>query len=132
MDNGTVFVGIAINRSLPGYAYAALDDEKNLLAIGQGSLTDVVAYISGLANALLAVNAPQKPVQLHAETGKKTKKKFLRSADAALEQLGIPGVLLGETPEGCPPWVRRGFSFYDRLTEIGYGLFRRRKSPPVS
>ena len=111
-----VFIGVDIlsgaGRLNRAYVYAALDEERELLAIGQGDRDEVLAYLGGQAAAIVAVNAPR---------GLKTGPSKL-AEDQLMEQgfplTPTPGVL-----KGCPRWMREGFDLFRRLDDFGYVPF---------
>ena len=56
-----VFIGIDPTAGEKPMIYAALDQERSLLALGNGGLDDVLAFTGGQHNAVVAICAPQKP-----------------------------------------------------------------------
>lgn len=128
--NRMTFIGIdptAGNRPL---AYAALDDQLQLLALGEGSLEDIVAFTAGQQAAFVAVCAPRRPntgVMAQAEVRQSLSPvpspgRWLnfRLCEYLLRQhnLHIP-----QTPsqaESAPGWMQRGFLLYQRLQDVGY------------
>lgn len=129
MNTALVFVGISVNISGNSFALAALDNEKNILALSLARLKDVVAYASGLSQACIAVCAPQKTAHIPPELTKKPLRKAFRSADESLLQHGIVVIPLGGTPAACPAWVRHGLELYARLKELNYTLVVGENSP---
>src|SRR5512139_2629367 len=57
------FVGIDPTAGQRPMTYAALDDSLRLLAMGKGDLNEVLAFVGGLNQAVVAVSAPQRPNQ---------------------------------------------------------------------
>jgi hypothetical protein len=111
-----VFIGVDIlsgaGRLRKAYVYAALDEERELLAIGQGDRDEVLAYLGGQAAAIVAVSAPR-----HLKTG---------PSKLAEEQLLAQGFPLTPTPgvlKGCPRWMRAGFDLFQRLDTFGYAPY---------
>ncbi len=59
----TAFLGIEPSSGRRPLAFAALDDDLNLLALGLGSRDAVLAYAAGLDSAIVAVNGPRRAAQ---------------------------------------------------------------------
>ncbi len=126
-----VFLGIDVGMGPKPVTLVALDPEQQVLAIGDGDVTDALAYAAGqITGALVAVNAaaqPNKGRMKRAEirrglTPPPAKGKFtaLRQAEYELIQAGMN---IPETPasaEKSLPWVRRGFTLVEKLDALGY------------
>src|SRR3990170_3933431 len=57
------FIGIDPTAGQRPFTYAAIDHELHLLAIGQGDMDEVLAFVAGQRYALVAVSAPRRPNQ---------------------------------------------------------------------
>ena len=61
-EKSPVYVGIVLLRSAGrqsrAYVYAALDEARELIALGTGDRDEVLAYLGGQAAAHLAIAAP--------------------------------------------------------------------------
>jgi hypothetical protein len=123
MDKGNIFIGVAVSSSNPGFSFAALNDEKELLAVSQGSMKDAVAYMAGLSRGYVAISAPQKPIVQKLNQTKKTSKRSFRDVDGILQQYGIEVDPLGSTPQTCPARVRHGLDFYAQLQSLGFEAY---------
>ncbi len=93
-----VFIGVEIlptaGRVRNSYVYAALDETRELLAIGQGDRDELLAYLGGQAAAIVAVCAPRR-----LKTGPdKLAEDQLMAQGFPLER--TPGMLKG-CPAGC-------------------------------
>jgi len=111
-----VFIGVEVlhsaGRLRKAYAYAALDADRELLAIGQGDQDEVLAYLGGQAAAVAAICAPR-----NLKTG---------PAKQAETQLAADGFPLETTPgtlKGCPRWMKEGFDLFRRLDAFDYVPF---------
>jgi len=111
-----VFIGVEVlltaGRVRDGFAYAALDETRELLAIGQGDRDELLAYLGGQAAAIVAISGPRC-----LKTG---------PAKVAEEQLVAQGFPLEPTPpalKGCPRWMRESFELYQRLDDFGYASY---------
>lgn len=129
----TTFIGIDPTAGQRPFAYAALDHELHLLALGHGSLDDVLAFAAGQRQAYVAVSAPRRPNQ-----GLLAQEEFrlrlspsprpgrwtdFRLVEYQLRQhnLSIPQTCGRESD--CPNWMQVGFHLYRRLEGLGYAGF---------
>jgi hypothetical protein len=128
--SNTTFIGIDPTAGQRPFAYAAIDHELNLLALGQADIDEVLAFAAGQRAAWVGVCAPQRPNQ------------GLMSEDQVRENLSPsprPGrwtnfrlveyqlyqhnIRIPRTPakeSKCPGWMKMGFKLYRRLEEMGY------------
>ena len=53
----TAYIGIDPTAGRSPFTYAALDDERNLLALSEGELEDVLTFVGNFPVATVAVNA---------------------------------------------------------------------------
>lgn len=117
-------VGIDPGSGRPPFCYAALDADLRLLALGTGRLADVLAFTAGQSRALVAINAPPRPVHepAAAEPLPPTRRARvpLRPAERLLQARGLPTYHTPARAEDAPPWMRRAFALYQRLDELGY------------
>jgi len=128
-DNPT-FIGVDPTAGERPVVYAAVDHELRLLALGQGSLDDVLAFAAGQRQAILAVCAPQRPniglmakpeirEGLHPVPHPGRWENF-RLADFLLR---LHNIAIPQTPANeadCPNWMKKGFLLFRRLADLGY------------
>ncbi len=123
------FVGITAISALKRFYYAALDAEKQLLSLGQGSMDDAIAFTAGLNNAWVGVNLPARPsLGLLSREEIKQKQSSLfpgRPANMRMAEFELLclGVRVPHTPgadQRCPKWISQGFDLHHRLEKIGY------------
>jgi hypothetical protein len=136
-----VFLGIDIGIGPKPVTLVALDSEQQVMAIGEGDVTDALAYAAGqVAGALVAVSSPARPNQGRMKrpeirrslkpsppSGKFT---ALRQVEYELIQAGIN---IPETPASAAksiPWIRRGFTLVEKLEALGYEAFPADGSEP--
>jgi len=130
----SVYLGIDVTIGPKPVTFVALDQDQQALAIGEGDLTDVLAFAAGqMGGALAAVNAaahPNKGRMRRDEVRRKLKPappkgKFthLRQVEYELIQAGIKVPETPNSPERSLPWVRRGFLLVEKLEELGYRVF---------
>jgi hypothetical protein len=138
-----IYAGIDILRTsgrVRGtYVYAALDSDRDLLALGHGDRDEVLAYFGGQAAAYVAINAPHKPNTRAAaqdafqEHGLLTAQPDptinLRLCEHRLQELGLKITPTPDTVKACAGWMRKGFSLYKELEAFGYQTFPQADGP---
>jgi hypothetical protein len=127
------YIGIELANGQHPYSYAALDNELRLVAVGGGSITEVLSYAAGQHSAQIAINAPsnlnmrimEQPEFRQSLSPIPEPKQWmkLRHAEYELAQMGIEIPHTPSTISKCPSWVRRGFSLFRFLEELGYTAF---------
>jgi hypothetical protein len=126
----STFLGIDPTAGEKPFVYAALDHELKLLALGEGSIDDVLAFAAGQSRAMAAVCAPRQANQgLMSDPGFRERLSpppnpgryiNFRVAEYLLRQHNIS---IPQTPvkvEDCPNWMRMGFILFTRLAGLGY------------
>lgn len=126
----TTFLGIDPTAGQRPFSYAALDNDLRLLAVGRGSLNDVLAFAAGQRQAIVAVNAPSRPNQglLAREEVRQNlnpqprpgRWTGFRLAEYLLRQHNIATPQTPAQEEACPNWMQMGFTVHRRLVEMGY------------
>lgn len=124
----SIFIGIDPSGGARAIGYAALDYDLRPVALGQGNLDEVLAFVGGQKTAFVAVNAPQRPNQglllEHIEqkqlTPKPSRWKDYRLAEYELWQRNIPTYNTPSQSSACKQWMQRGFLLYKRLHNLGY------------
>lgn len=136
-----VFLGIDIGIGSKPVTLVALDPDQQVLAIGEGDVTDALAYAAGQsAGALVAISAAAQPNKGRMKrpdvrrslTPSPPKGKFiaLRQVEYELIQAGMH---VQETPASAAkslPWIRRGFTLAEKLEALGYQTFPSEDSEP--
>ncbi len=129
----TTFLGIDPTAGKRPFVYAALDLDKRLLALGEGDIEDVLAFVAGQRQAVVAVSAPQRPNRgLMAEDAMRRSLSPLprpgrwvdfRVVEYLLRQhnITIPQTLQNE--QECPNWMQMGFKLFRRLESLGFQDF---------
>ena len=56
----STFLGIDPSAGEKPFVYAALDHELKLLALGEGSIDDILAFAAGQSRAMAAICAPRR------------------------------------------------------------------------
>ncbi len=126
----TTFVGIDPTAGQRPIVYAALDPDLKLLALNQGELDEVSAFLGGQEAAVAAINAPRRPNQglmkqeaLRAQlqpAPRPGRWEGFRVAEYLLRQRNIATVRTNARLENCPNWMQAGFLLYQRLERLGY------------
>lgn len=132
----SVFVGIDPTSAHKSFTYAALDKGLNLIALSDGELDDVMAFVGGHASAIVAVNAPaglnrglvrDKKKELFKSL--KTRALGFRVAELDLRERGIPISGTPATVSACPAWMQAGFTLYRKLEKMGFKKYPADQSP---
>ncbi len=129
----TTFIGIDPTAEGSPFGYVALSSELDLLALGEGEMDEVMAFVGGQESAFVAVNAPRRPNQgLMADEAVRVKLNprprpgrwtGYRLAEYLLGQRNIRITRTPANEENCRGWVRTGFAIFKRLESLGYGTF---------
>lgn len=132
----SVFVGIDPTSSHKSFTYAALDKGLNLVALSDGELDDVMAFVAGHASAIVAVNAPAGLNRGLVRDKKKEMFKTLKTralgfrvAELDLRERGISISGTPATVSACPAWVQAGFALYRKLEKMGFKIYPSDESP---
>jgi len=127
------FVGIDPTAGQRPMTYAALDDNLRLLALGKGDLNEVLAFVGGLSQAVVAVSAPQRP-NLGVMDRQEVRERLspppkpgrwrgFRLAEYELRQHHISCHRTASLEKDCPLWVQKGFALYRRLEGLGFKAY---------
>ena len=123
----SVFVGIDPTSSHKSFTYAALDKGLNLIALGDGELDDVTAFLGGQSAVVVAINAPSGVNRGVVREKKKELFKSLKSrasgfrlAELELRERGIAVSGTPSTVAACPAWVQAGFALHRKLEKMGF------------
>ena len=125
------FIGIDPTAGRQPFTFAALDQERHLLALSAGDVDELFAFMNDHQAAVVAVNAPPRPN--HGLVRKSLEKQHLalgqlRGSDLRLAEndLRERGIHVSPTParvELCPTWMQMSFDLYRRLEENGYSQY---------
>jgi hypothetical protein len=125
-----VYIGVDLSGGKYNVAYAAIDADRQLLALGQGHVEETLAFIGGQHQAVVALNAPPRPNQgclaepsvqeglgdaLAGEQGED-----LRLAEYLLRERNLRVYKTAAREKDCRAWVRLGFDLYKRMAALGY------------
>ena len=132
-SNHMTFIGIDPTAGHKPFNYAALDGRLGLLALGQGSMDEVLAFCAGQQQAAVAVCAPRRPNQGLMEqeavrerltpSPKPGRWMGFRVAEYELRQRHIATYKTPAEEQACPGWMQMGFQLYQRLEGFGYQAY---------
>jgi len=130
----TAFIGIDPTAGKRPIAYSALDKDLRMLALAKGDMDEVLAFIAGQNQAVVAVCSPRRP-----STGVMEKPEIrdqlsppprpgrwtnYRLVEYQLRQLHISTYQTPANAEKCPKWMQVGFALYRRLEGLGFQNFK--------
>ena len=124
----SAFIGIDPTSGRKSFTYAALDRDSNLLALADGEMEDVTAFLAGQQSATVAINAPsgvnrglvRARLKKEMLTPHQVRRAELRMAEY---ELRVHGIAVSGTPASaalCPAWVQAGFELYRKLEKMGF------------
>jgi len=134
-----VYVGIDPTAGERPMHFAVLDQDLRLVALSQGDLETVLAFVGGLERAVVAIDAPQSPNQ-----GLMLRPEFRRRFDlppggrswgqwkVCEYEMRRRNIRLYNTPrqeDEAPTWMQIGFTMYRRAREMGFQLFVDGRTP---
>jgi len=129
----TSFIGIDPTAGVKPFIYAAIDQDRDLIALGHGQIDGVLAFAAGQRQAIVAVCAPRRP-----NSGIMADEQFreslspqpqpgrwmdFRLADYQIRQHNIRSPQTRHQEISCPNWMQMGFSLYRRLENFGYQTY---------
>lgn len=136
----TTCIGIDIAPSRRPFSYAALDNNKRLLALGQCQVLEVLAFTSGQERALIALNAPFQPNQglmqqdeIRARFSPRPKANRWTDLRLAEYELHTTGITVPHTPareKDCHGWQRHGFTLAENFSSYGYQQYSASEGAP--
>jgi hypothetical protein len=126
-------LGIGPGGGRKPFTFAALDENRRLLAVSSGPLEDVLAFAAGQTCALAAVCSPRRPNQGQMAVAEVRARlvpapqpgRWLgyRVAEYELRHRGISVLPTPADEDSAPAWARSGFELYRRLDDLGYRLY---------
>ena len=124
----SAFIGISPASGHKSFAYAALDRDLNLIALAEGEVDDVAAFIAGQSSATVAINSPatvnrglvREMTKSKMLTSAQIRRVDLRLAEYELRERGIAVAKTPASVELCPAWMQAGFELYRKLGKMGF------------
>lgn len=125
-----VYVGIDPTSAHKPFSYAAVDRGLNLLALGEGELDDVLAFLAGQSTAVVAINAPSGLNRGLVRERKRELFKTMKSRASGFRvselELRERGIAVTGTPSSlgtCPAWMQAGLALYRKLENMGFKAY---------
>ncbi len=134
-----LYVGIDPTAGSRPMHYAALDGDLRLAALESADLEGVLAFVAGLEQAVVAIDAPQSPNRGLMATPDVRRRYNLRPNGRTWSgwkvceyELRRRNIRLYRTPadvQAAPRWMQTGFTIYRRLRSLGYRFYERGQEP---
>jgi hypothetical protein len=104
-----------------------LDKNLTLVALADGELDEVAAFLGGQSSAIAAVNAPSglnrglvRDKKKEIFKSLKTRASSFRVAELELRERGITVSGTPSTLAASPAWMQAGFNLYRKLEKMGF------------
>lgn len=134
-----VSIGIDPSDERQNYSLAALDEDKNILALSSGRLDDVLSFAAGQTSAVIAVHIPTVPhMDLKRKKGFQHHPQRENRWNAQNEQLSLSGDFTAvrdsmATPTRIPMYrktetFRKGQALKEHLAKLGYVAYQDKDS----
>ena len=132
----SAFIGITPASGHKSFTYTALDRDLNLIALADGEVDDVTAFIAGQSSATVAVNAPagvnrglvREMTKKKMLTPYQIRRSELRLAEYELRERGIAVTKTPASADLCPAWMQAGFELYRKLGKMGFQKYPEKDS----
>ena len=128
-----VYMGIDPAAGSRPINYAVIDRRKEILAVDQGDIESVLAFVAGLENVIVAIAAPQAPNMGLMQEAEIRHRNNLQPGSATWVKWRVcefilrrRNIRLHNTPadeKKAPGWVRNGFLLFRRLKEMSFQPF---------
>lgn len=130
------FIGITPTSGHKSFTYAALDRDLNLIALADGQMDDVTAFLAGQNSAVVAVNAPagvnrgsvREILKGKMLTPYQISRTELRLAEHELREHGIAVTKTPASAALCSVWIQAGFELYRNLEKMGFQKYPEKDS----
>jgi hypothetical protein len=127
------YIGIDPTAGRHPFAYAALDHDLRLLALGQGEMDEVLAFVGGQHHAYVAVCGPRRPSQGILDRPEIRQQLAVpprpgrwagyRLADYQMRMRNIVCPKIGVDESASPAWMRSSFILHQKLGVMGYRAY---------
>jgi hypothetical protein len=118
MDQFGTFIGIDAATGRKPFTLIAIDSTRKLRVVGGGDAVDVLSFVAGLGNALIALSPPWK--------GGKTADGASTGPLLPICRLGglrQPSLLEESMTAPCPAWMRESLGLLNQLQGIGFEAY---------
>ena len=124
----TTFLGIDLSGGRHPFTYAAIDEDCQLVALASGEMEEVLAFLGGQQETVVAVNAPHNPniglvrkqLEKQSLTPGHLRGSDMRMVEHDLRKCGISVSPTPSRPETCAAWIQSGFDFHRKLEGTGF------------
>jgi hypothetical protein len=127
------YIGVDISPRSKSLSYAAIDGNLKMIAMGEGDKNEILAFLGGQQEAVVAMNAPaqanhgfmaqadyREKLIPQPKPGKWTD---LRVCEYALIQQDFTVYQTISSSKKAKRWMLDGFQIYGRLKTLGYQTF---------
>lgn len=121
------YIGVDLSFGKRPFTFAALDENRRILALGEGEMIDALSYLAGLSRAVVAVNGPLRPNggwmadpaarALLEPQPPKGRWVDMRVAEYELAREGLEVPYTSARPAHVPAWMQTSLRFGARLCE---------------
>jgi hypothetical protein len=120
----STFLGVDAAAGRKPFTFVAIDPNRRLRVVGGGDAVDVLSFVAGQNNVLVALSPPWKG-------GKPADGSASIALLPACRLAGLhqPSLLDAAQPPACPPWMRDSLDLVTRLQEIGFQPFPQENAP---
>lgn len=117
------FIGIDPSGGRHPFTYAAFDEDCQLVALAAGEIDEILAFLGGQQDTIVAINAPHSPnmglVRKRFEKQSLTPGRLhgaeMRLVEFELRERGISISPTSSRKELCAAWMQIGFKLYEKL-----------------
>jgi len=137
--NRMTFIGIDPTAGKRPNTYIAIDKDLHILALGEGGIEEITAFVGGQESAFVSICAPQRPNQglmkredIRASLSPNPRPgRWLgfRVVEYLLYQRNIRTPRTSSSEMNCPRWMQMGFKIFRRLKRLGYQNFPQDEIP---
>ncbi len=122
------YVGIDPTAGRHPFTFAALDQNRQLVALASGDLNDVLAFVADKKAGVVAINAPphlnlglvRKRLEMQNVAPGQLRGSDMRQAECELRERGISVSPTPSRVETCPAWMQMGFDLFRHLEKAGF------------
>ena len=128
LSTKSVFIGISLLAPTPAFSMFALDGGLRILAYGDGSIEETLAFCAPYEEAVVGINLPRRlnngaamrAAGTHTGRGRPHRDVDMRLCEVLLRRQGVKIPATPAALEHCPQWMQQGFLLYERLEAEGF------------
>ncbi len=134
-----ISVGVDSTSGRKAYTYAALGRDLRLVAMAEGEIDELSAFLRAQTQVAVAVNAPshlnagvvRKRLEIGVRDHHAVRGADIREAEFELHGRGIAVSGTPHSQAQCPAWMQLGFELYRELAELGFKAYPNEQSKRV-